>query len=75
MEQSRNNDTMQSIAKKVLLLIEGEPFDDLVPAITLVLADIGVSSGVSADVFIGFVSNSIKSVFDTKKEIKENKLH
>jgi hypothetical protein len=68
MEQPMSQHKMQSIAKKVLDSIEGEPFDDLVPAITLVLADIGVSSGVSADVFIAFVSKSIRGVFIMKED-------
>jgi hypothetical protein len=66
---------MHLISQNILNVIEGEPFDDLVPAITLVLADIGVSSGVSAEVFIGFVSNSIRGVFKMKQEHDETKLH
>jgi hypothetical protein len=66
---------MHLISQKILDVIEGQPFDDLVPAITLVLADIGVSSGVDAEAFIGFVSNAIQGVFTMKKEHDETKLH
>jgi len=66
MEQSV--ESMHLLSKKILDAVEGEPFDDLIPAITLLLADIGVNSGVSADVFIAFVSHSIRGVFTMKEE-------
>jgi hypothetical protein len=66
---------MHLISKKILDVIEGEPFDDLVPAITLILADVGISSGVGAEVFVEFVSNSIRNVFTMKQEHDEIKLH
>jgi hypothetical protein len=72
MEQPVN--PMHSLSKKILDAVEGEPFDDLVPAVTLVLADIGVSSGVGADVFIAFVSKSIRGVFAMREE-HESSLH
>ena len=66
---------MHLISKKILDVIEGQPFDDLVPALTLILADVGISSGVGAEVFVEFVSNSIRDVFKMKQEHDETKLH
>ena len=68
MEQSVKSKESNDISKKILYVIEGEPFDDLVPAITLVLADVGISSGVEVDVFVDFVSNSIRTVFKMHQE-------
>lgn len=64
---------INELSVKILTAIDGESFDDLVPAVTLVLADIGVSSGVDVDVFVGFVSNSIRTMFRLHQE--SEKLH
>jgi hypothetical protein len=68
MEQPMKQQEPNDIAKKILYVIEGEPFDDLVPAVTLVLADVGISSGVEVDAFVEFVSNSIRTVFKMHQE-------
>jgi hypothetical protein len=65
------NKKIFAIAQNILKVIEGEPFDDLIPALTMVLADVGVGSEVEINKYLDFISDSVKKIVITRKAIEK----
>jgi hypothetical protein len=65
-----DNKKIFAIAKNILEVINGESFDDLIPALTMVLADVGVGSEVELDKYLDFISDSVKKIVITRQAIE-----
>lgn len=50
----------------------GEPLDAVIPALTTLLANAGVMSGVSYATFVSFVLDSVAQIYKKHKEEVEN---
>ena len=66
-----DNKGINKIALKVLNTIQGESFDDLIPALTMVLADVGLASEVDIDKYLNFIGDSVRKIVVLKKAIEE----
>lgn len=62
---------INKIALKVLTTIQGESFDDLIPALTMVLADVGIGSEIDIDKYLEFICKSVRQIVVLKKAIEE----
>jgi hypothetical protein len=73
MEESviESNKQIFVISKKILKSIEGEAFDDLIPALTIVLADVGMGCEVKLDTYLAFLCDSVKKIIETRNEIEK----
>ncbi|NBV72262.1 MAG: hypothetical protein EBR60_09540 [Burkholderiaceae bacterium] len=71
MKAMEENKQIFVIAKNILEVIQGETFDDLIPALTMVLADVGSGCEVEIDTYLSFLCDSVKKIIAARKIIED----